>query len=99
MRLEFREIRKSGRFEAVCNGEIIVRSTRQPIYDGARALLRRGVPPETFVIWLTSEGTPSMRGTLGELAKWTVEESPTGKLQRRRWRPDHRFTVGQGAQD
>lgn len=99
MRLVTRPTNHPGRHEALCDGEVIVKSSRQPCYDGARALLARGVDPETFIQWHNEHGTPDMRGKVGELAKWTVEESDRDGLRRRRWRPNPRFLPGGEPQD
>lgn len=75
----------------------LLRATRQPLFDGARALAARGVAPETIVV-TRHRGSPhvAMRSTVGEAARWTVEESDRGGLQRRLWRPHWKADSSQG---
>jgi hypothetical protein len=78
---------KPGRYAAVLpDGRVLVQS-RQPFYDGARKLLAEGVPPET-VIEARHKGSSivALRSTVGEAAKWSVEESDRGGIARRRYR-------------
>lgn len=70
-------------------GRVLVRASRQPLFDGARALLAEGVAPAT-VISVRHRGSRiiAMQSTTGEAAKWTVEEADRGGLRRRSWRPN-----------
>lgn len=76
-----------GRYVAEMNGVPVV-SSKQPFYDAARELLGRGVVPETELRarWHGSE-IVAMRSTVGEAARWMVEETDKGGLSRRKWRP------------
>jgi hypothetical protein len=56
-----------------------------PLYDGARELLALGYSPRT-VVRVRHAGTIAMRGVIGELAKWTIEESDRGGLRKRLWK-------------
>ncbi|MDF2995103.1 MAG: hypothetical protein K0R27_740 [Xanthobacteraceae bacterium] len=75
----------NGRYAALVEGEVIVTS-RQPFYASARALLKRGVYPET-PITMRHEGSSiaSMRSTVGHASQWRVEESDAGGLRIRRY--------------
>jgi hypothetical protein len=77
-----------GRLASVVKGEVVVKSTRQPFYDGARALLDRGFDPDT-VICARWHGSPitAMQTTVGEAAKWSVSDSDSRGLRRQRWMP------------
>ena len=70
------------------DGRGLIRASRQPLLDGARALAAEGAPSET-VITVRHRGSTivAMRSTVGEAAKWTIEESDRGGLRKRRWRP------------
>lgn len=77
-----------GRYDARLGSELIVTS-RQPLLDGARALLERGYHPSTT---LTIRHKNSAQASfvprpIGELAGWTIEASDRDGLRRRRWRP------------
>ena len=80
---------RPGCFAAVLpDGRVLIRASRQPLLDGARALAAEGVPRET-VITARHRGSTivAMRSTLAEAAKWTIEESDRGGLRKRLWRP------------
>jgi hypothetical protein len=69
-------------------GRVVVRASRQPLLDAARALARVGMPPEAIVTARhRGSGIVAMRATIGEAAKWRLEESDRGGLKRRPWRP------------
>jgi hypothetical protein len=65
---------------------VITRPTRQPLYDGARELLALGYSPRT-VVRVRHAGGIAMRGVVGELAKWTIEERDRGGLRKVLWKP------------
>ena len=68
---------RPGHFTAVLPcGRVLVRSSRQPLFDGARALTAEGVATET-VITTRHRGSTivAMRSSVGEAAKWTIEGS------------------------
>ena len=71
------------RTDARFDGELIVTS-RQPIYAGARVLIKRGIDPATPMCgrWAAT-GTATMFGTVGEHATWTIHESSKTGITRR----------------
>jgi hypothetical protein len=78
-----------GRFWPYVDGRRLTkRSTRQPFYDGARALAAAGHHPET-TLEARHQGNDiiAMRSTIGEAAKWRIEESDSDGLRRRPWSP------------
>lgn len=83
--------RKAGEFTASLEstGEPIVRGTRQPLVDGARALLARGFDPATPITlrhlgrsYDSFEPLP-----LRQWAAWTYKEGEKRTLTRALWRP------------
>jgi hypothetical protein len=81
-----------GRYQAVVNGEVLIKSSRQPFFDGARELLRRGVDPEATLVMVRRSGVYSLRAKLGEAAKLAVEET---RSRYRQWQPHYRSLDGQ----
>jgi hypothetical protein len=82
---------KAGRFTArlESTGELIVANTRQPLVDGARELLARGLDPAT-PLTMRMEGNTydSFRPLpIGCWAKWTYKEGEKDALRRARWMP------------
>ena len=80
---------RPGYFAAVLvDGWTLVRASRQPLLDSARALAAEGAAPET-AITARHRGSAlvAMRSTVGEAAKWRIEESDRGGLKKRRWSP------------
>jgi hypothetical protein len=86
-----------GRYVATLDGKSIVRPTRQPFLDAARVLLALGHDPATL-IEASHRGSAivAMRSTIGEAAKWTVEESDRGGLRKKLWQP-HPMAVSRRA--
>jgi hypothetical protein len=87
--LELTPVRnRPGRYSAHVDGRCVVRGSRQPFFDAARALRAGGVP-DTTVIEARHAGsaTIAMRSTVGEAAKWAIEETDRGGLRRRPWKP------------
>ena len=80
------------RFDAALGTTVIVAATRQPLLDGARALLERGADPDTTIILkhIGSE-VESLRGRIGAAAKLTVDEDSTPRFKR--WKPFSRGAV------
>ena len=77
----------AGRYRAMLDGRLLVTS-REPLYAAARVLLAEGVSPdEVLEAQHASSPIVAMRSTVGEAAKWTVEETDKGGMQRRKWRP------------
>jgi hypothetical protein len=72
------------RFDALLDGEVITTS-RQPVFDGARALIERGHHPEELMC-ADQNGHLVFIATIGENARWTIEESDKGGLRKRPWR-------------
>jgi hypothetical protein len=79
--------RFTGRLEST--GEAIVANTRQPLVDGARELLARGIDPATpLTMRLEGKAYDSFRHLpLGEWAKWTYTEPDKRGLKSQRWIP------------
>ncbi|MFO1118490.1 MAG: hypothetical protein U1E28_22700 [Beijerinckiaceae bacterium] len=60
------------------DGELLGRF-RSPLHDGARELLKRGIAdPADMIETITAQGKPSMRGVVGECARWTMTETSNG---------------------
>jgi hypothetical protein len=81
----------AGRFIARLErtGELIVASSRQPLVDGARALLAQGFDPGK-PITMRHEGKAydSFEPLpIGQWAKWTYKERERGGLSVERWMP------------
>jgi hypothetical protein len=69
-------------------GRVVVRASRQPLLDAARALAAAGMPPETVVIArYRGSAIVAMCATTAEAVPWTIEESDRGGLRIRRWKP------------
>jgi hypothetical protein len=80
------------------DGTELVRNSRTPLYDGVRALLKRGYPADTLLT-IRHAGTPSdawVPTTLAELARWSIEDGDRTALRRRKYKP--RPAVGKAAQ-
>jgi hypothetical protein len=79
--------RFTGRLEST--GEVIVTKTRQPLVDGARALLAQGFDPST-PLTMRHEGKAydSFHPMpIGHWAKWTYKEREKGGMAVERWMP------------
>ena len=79
-----------GHFDAVVNGELLVRSSRTPFCDAARVLIDRGVDSNSWLI-LRHAGSDidSLRAKVGVAAKLTVAEGERDAPRFRRWKPPH----------
>jgi hypothetical protein len=79
-----------GRFKASLEstGSVIVESSRQPLVDGARELLKAGFcPTDPLTMRHLGAGYDSfLPAPIGELAKWSYEEGRRG-LAKTRWMP------------
>ena len=86
--ITFRKATKPGTFWPIYGGEKLTNATRQPFFDGARALLADGVNPEWTLIG-RHEGsqTIALQSTVGEAAKWSVSEPDRGKCTRIPYQP------------
>jgi hypothetical protein len=80
---------RRGRFDAVLDGEVIVRGSSTPICDAARVLLAKGIPEES-VLSTRHQGSEhiAMSGSLGAWAKVTVrDDHGAPKFRKRREDP------------
>lgn len=79
-----------GRYSAsrADTGELILRSSRQPLLDGARTLAAAGAADDV-ILETRHKGSPhiAQRGRIGELRRWTIHEGDSSGLQRRPWQP------------
>jgi hypothetical protein len=72
-----------GWFEAWCGGQLIVARTRQPLLDGARALLAAGHDPDTIAVMRhAGSDADALTGRIGTAARFYVEESGHGPVLR-----------------
>jgi hypothetical protein len=80
------------RFDAFLKGELILTS-RQPWYDAARELMRRGYRGDTLltVRHADQDGDRVVPLEIGELAPWSVSDSDRGGLKRIRWQPMRKY--------
>ena len=77
-------------FEAQCSGQLIVARTREPLLDGARALLAAGYHPDTVIVLrhagseLTRSGRGSerRRGSMSRKAATARSFVPSGRPRR-----------------
>jgi hypothetical protein len=81
-------------------GEVIGQSD-QPIYEAARWLLGQGIASPGDEIATYRGEVLSMSGSVGELARWAVEERKKGRAGMRLipWRPFSRDDIGPPAAD
>ena len=78
---------RRGRFVArLENGREVVRSSRQPFLDAARALLAEGADPADILIMMRGQ-TQSLSGPIGKVAKLTVAENDRLGPRFARWEP------------
>jgi hypothetical protein len=74
-------------FSATVNGELLVLSSRQPLLDACRLLLRAAADPNSWVVMRhVGSDIEALRGKLGILAKLAVEDDRLGRPNFRRWR-------------
>ena len=77
---------RRGRFVArLGNGQVVVRSSRQPFLDAARVLLAEGADPAEMLVMMRGQ-TQSLSGPIGKAAKLTVDEN-CSPPRFREWRP------------
>jgi hypothetical protein len=77
-----------GKFRPLLDGVAITRPTRQPLLDGARALVALGYPAEAVVTARhAGSAVVAMRSTVGGAARWAVEERDQGGLRKCLWKP------------
>ena len=78
----------AGQFEARCDGEVIVVRTRQPLLDGARALLDAGHTPDTVAVMRhAGSDVNALTALIGVAAAYYIEESAYGPVLRSSGRP------------
>lgn len=71
------------RFEARCGAQLIVASTRQPLLDGARALLAAGDHLDTIAVMRhVGSDVDALIARIGTAARFYVEESGSGPVLR-----------------
>src|SRR5262249_3095268 len=82
-------IRLHGKFDALIGDRLLVQATRQPLLDGACALLDLGADPDAGVVLQPAgSDTVSLRAKVGVAAKLTVAERAYGNApQFERWTP------------
>jgi hypothetical protein len=90
---------RHGKFHArLEDGTELCKSTRQPLLDGTRELLKRGVDPQTRLV-MRHEGSPvdALTATVGAAAKLTVDEGNARRTSvagsRTRWSPRGRRPI------
>jgi hypothetical protein len=77
-----------GRYRPLLDGAAITKPTRQPLLDAARVLLAPGYPADTPITARhVGSDVIAMRSTVGEAARWTIEEPDRGGLRKRPWMP------------
>ena len=72
------------------NRRLLLASSRQPLLDGARALLAEGCQPDTLLIMRRADGVDALRARAGDAARLTVDETRTSFA---RWKPFFRSAV------
>jgi hypothetical protein len=77
-------IDKPGRFEArLADGKLLCASTRQPLLDGARELLKHGVDPKVQVVMRHYNSTvDALKSTVGAAAKLTVDDHGSPRFKK-----------------
>ena len=75
-----------GRYVAMLGNTPLIKPTRQPFFNAARALLETGSDPdEELIARHRGSTTIAMRSTVGEAAKWEIHETDKGGLTKRLW--------------
>jgi hypothetical protein len=73
----------AGRFEAWCDGRLIVACTREPLLAGARALLAAGSDSDTIAVMRhAGNDIDALTARIGMAARFYVEESAHGPVLR-----------------
>jgi hypothetical protein len=79
-----------GHYDAVVDGELMVRASRVPFCDAARVLLERGVDGNSWLVMRhAGSETDSLRGKVGVAAKLTVAEGERDSPRFRLWKAPH----------
>jgi hypothetical protein len=87
---------QGGGFSAhVSNGQLLVRSSRQPFLDAARELIAQGHDPNlTLIMRHRGSDVPALQASIGAASRLTVDEDRTRAPRFKRWKP---FYVGAGS--
>jgi hypothetical protein len=87
----------SGGYVARLDGDHVVTS-RQPVVDGARVLLRRGHSPDALLTARHAGAADSFKPLpIREWARWTYTDGVTGRLQRIEWTPMPKWPAARAA--
>jgi len=71
------------RFEAWCGSQLIVARTREPLLEGARALLAAGYHPDTIAVMRhAGSDVDVLTARIGTAARFYIEESGHGPVLR-----------------
>lgn len=76
--------KRDGVFEARVDGDLVCVS-RQPLYDAARVLLKKGFSSDEIIRKITRSGVLSMQTTIGNAAYWAVSGSDRAGIHLRKW--------------
>jgi hypothetical protein len=77
------------------NGQLLVRSSRQPFLDAARELIAQGHDPSlTLIMRHRGSDVPALRASIGTASRLTVDEDRARAPRIKRWKP---FYVGAGS--
>jgi hypothetical protein len=77
---------RRGRYQVHLGGRLLLSSSRQPLLDGARELIRLGADPDALIVMRRAgSSTDCLRGRIGTAAGLTVDES--GSPRFKRWKP------------
>jgi hypothetical protein len=84
----------AGRFKVRHAGRILIASSSTPFCDAARRLIAEGFPPGA-ILAMRHQGEPdfALRGKLGQVARFTIEDGPNGRPRVRRYRASHLWGV------
>lgn len=78
---------KSGdRYNVFHNGDLLLENCREPLHDGARALLTLGAGLDDTIV-MRHDGAVAMRGRLGWCAGHTVSEGQSSGPRFVKWVP------------
>ncbi len=77
----------SGRFVGYVCGKPVVRSSRQPFLDAARAALARGTSADEKFVMVGMDGTERLKSTVGAAAALSVRDDDKMQPHFVKWRP------------
>ncbi len=75
-----------GRFDALHNGRVIVQRSKTPFFDAARVMAARGIDAHEALVMVRSDGSRSLKSTVGAAAHLSVRED-SRQPRFVRWRP------------